>query len=61
MAALGMPVRSTEGGEEVRVRVEFRPALRTEVVLETLAGLAREGRTTRAGLPRNPLRAAVPP
>jgi quercetin dioxygenase-like cupin family protein len=43
---------------EVHVRVDFRPALRTEVAFETLAGLAHAGKTTRAGVPRNPLRAA---
>jgi quercetin dioxygenase-like cupin family protein len=47
------------GDEEVRVLVDFRPALRTEIAFETLAALAQEGRTTRAGAPRNPLLAAL--
>jgi Tol biopolymer transport system component len=34
-------------------------ALRSEVVLETLAGLARDGKTNKAGVPRNPLRLAL--
>ena len=47
------------GGADVHVLVDFRPALRTETVLETLAGLARDGKTTAAGVPRNPLRFAL--
>ncbi|HWM13640.1 MAG TPA: cupin domain-containing protein [Gaiellaceae bacterium] len=47
------------GVAEVHVLVDFRPALRTEAALETLADLARAGRTTAAGVPRNPLRLAV--
>jgi quercetin dioxygenase-like cupin family protein len=35
----------------VHVRVEVRPALRMEELLETTVALAREGRTTAAGLP----------
>lgn len=47
------------GAEPVRALVDFRPALRTEVAFETLAGLAREGKTLRSGAPRNPLRLAL--
>ncbi len=47
------------GGEEVHVLVDFRPALRTEVAFETLATLARDGKTNRIGVPRNPLRLAL--
>jgi quercetin dioxygenase-like cupin family protein len=47
------------GAAEVHVLVDFRPALRTETALETLADLARAGKTTAAGVPRNPLRLAV--
>jgi quercetin dioxygenase-like cupin family protein len=47
------------GEGAVHVLVDFRPALRTEVIFETLAGLARDGRTTAAGVPRNPLRLAL--
>ncbi|HSK82575.1 MAG TPA: cupin domain-containing protein, partial [Rubrobacter sp.] len=38
--------------DEVHVLVDFRPALRTEVAFETLAGLARAGKTNKAGAPR---------
>jgi quercetin dioxygenase-like cupin family protein len=43
------------GDEDVHVLVDFRPALRTERAFETLAGLARDGKTNGAGAPRNPL------
>ncbi len=56
----GSPHRAWNAGEdEVHVLVDFRPALRTEVAFETLAGLARDGKTTKAGAPRNPLRLAL--
>ena len=47
------------GDGDVHVLVDFRPALRTEIAFETLAGLARDGRTTGAGVPRNPLQLAL--
>ena len=47
------------GEEEVHAPVEFRPALRTETVLETMTGLARDGKTNKAGAPKNPLRLAL--
>ena len=47
------------GDEEVHVLVDFRPALRTAIAFESLAALAREGKTNRAGAPRNPLLAAL--
>jgi quercetin dioxygenase-like cupin family protein len=47
------------GADEVHVLVDLKPALRTENALETCAGLARDGLTTAAGVPRNPLRLAV--
>jgi quercetin dioxygenase-like cupin family protein len=47
------------GDEEVHVLVEFEPALRSEVPLETLAGLARDGKVNKAGVPNNPLRLAL--
>src|SRR5215217_4068074 len=49
------------GGEEEEVHslVEFRPALRTETVFETVAGLAQDGKTNKAGIPKNPLRLAL--
>jgi hypothetical protein len=45
--------------DEVHVLVDFRPALRTETAFETLAGLARDGKTNRAGAPSNPLLLAL--
>ena len=39
--------------------MDFWPALRTETAFEALAGLARDGKTTRAGVPKNPLRVAL--
>lgn len=47
------------GDDEIHVLVDFRPALRTERAFETLAGLARDGKTNRAGAPKNPLRLAL--
>ena len=43
------------GDDTVHALVDFRPALRTETAFETLAGLARDGKTNGAGAPRNPL------
>jgi quercetin dioxygenase-like cupin family protein len=40
------------GDERARARVEVRPALRMEELFETTVALAREGRTTRRGLPK---------
>jgi quercetin dioxygenase-like cupin family protein len=45
-------------GEEVSFKVEVRPALKIESVLETMYGLAADGKTNRFGMP-NPLRLAV--
>ena len=61
---LGLRVGGVErvhsaGDDAVHVLVDFRPALRTEIAFETLAGLARDGKTNRAGAPRNPLRLAL--
>jgi quercetin dioxygenase-like cupin family protein len=47
------------GDDEVHVLVDFRPALRTETAFEALAGLARDGKTNRAGAPKNPLLLAL--
>ena len=47
------------GDGTVRTLVDFEPALRTETAFEALAGLGRDGRTTRSGAPRNPLQAAL--
>jgi mannose-6-phosphate isomerase-like protein (cupin superfamily) len=46
------------GREEVRFRCEVAPALRFETFLETLFGLASDGKTDDKGLP-NPLQLAV--
>jgi quercetin dioxygenase-like cupin family protein len=45
--------------DEVHVLVDFRPALRTETAFETLAGLARDGKTNKAGAPKDPLLLAL--
>jgi quercetin dioxygenase-like cupin family protein len=45
--------------DEVHALIDFRPALRTESAFETLAGLARDGKTNRAGAPKNPLLLAL--
>jgi quercetin dioxygenase-like cupin family protein len=47
------------GDDEVHVLVDFRPALRTETAFEALAGLARDGKTNRAGAPKSPLMLAL--
>jgi mannose-6-phosphate isomerase-like protein (cupin superfamily) len=46
------------GSEEVRFRVEVTPALRFETFIETLFGLASDGKTDARGMP-NPLQVAV--
>lgn len=45
--------------EEAYFMVGLRPGLDVETVLETMLGLARDGKTTRGMLPRNPLQLAV--
>lgn len=50
---------ANRGSELVKAVLEIRPALRMEEVFESLAGMAREGRTNASGLPRNPLLLAV--
>lgn len=55
----GTPHRFWNGTEdEAQLFVELRPALRTETMLETLFGLARDGKTNQSGIP-NPLQLAV--
>jgi mannose-6-phosphate isomerase-like protein (cupin superfamily) len=39
--------------EYVNINVEFRPALRTAEVFVTLGALARDGKLTKRGIPRN--------
>ncbi len=47
-----------DGEDEVHLRVDVRPALKMETALETLFGLARDGRTNDVGRP-NPLHGAL--
>jgi hypothetical protein len=44
---------------EVHALIDFRPALRTESAFETLAGLARDGKTNEARVSKDPLRLAL--
>lgn len=50
---------ANRGSAPVTAILELRPALRMEQVFETLAGLAREGKAGKDGLPRNPLQLAA--
>jgi quercetin dioxygenase-like cupin family protein len=55
----GTPHRFWNAGrEEARFLCEVRPALQFESLIETMFGLAAEGKTNRKGMP-NPLRLAV--
>ncbi len=47
------------GDEEARMRVEVRPALAMEQMFADVIEMARAGRMTKRGLPRNPLELAV--
>lgn len=59
-APAGTPHAAWNAGDgEVHALVDFRPALRTEIAFETLAGLARDGKTNKAGAPSNPLLLAL--
>lgn len=40
-----------DGDDELHVRIEFRPALKQESYLETIFGLARDGKTNKRGVP----------
>lgn len=51
--------RNPSDEEEARSSVEFRPALNMESGFETAWGLARDGKATKAGVPKNPLQLAV--
>jgi quercetin dioxygenase-like cupin family protein len=60
VAAAGVRHAAWNAGDvPVTVRVDFHPALRTEVAFETLAALAQAGKTTGKGVPRNPFQAAL--
>jgi quercetin dioxygenase-like cupin family protein len=50
--------RNASDDEELRFRVEVRPALQFERLIETMFGLAADGKTNRKGMP-NPLQMAV--
>jgi len=59
VAPPGSPHRFwNDGSSDARVRIELRPALRMEEVLEETARLGRSGKLNRKGLP-NPVRGAV--
>jgi mannose-6-phosphate isomerase-like protein (cupin superfamily) len=47
------------GPEEARLRVEVRPALAMERMFAEVIAMAKAGRMTRRGLPRNPLELAL--
>ncbi len=47
------------GDDTVHALIDFRPALRTEVAFEMLAGLAQDGKTNEAGAPKDPLLLAL--
>src|SRR5919199_5781737 len=51
--------RNPSDEEEARFSVEFSPALNMESGFETAWALARDGKATRAGLPKNPLQLVV--
>jgi quercetin dioxygenase-like cupin family protein len=50
---------ANDGDEDARVRVEVRPALRMEEMLEEVVAMAHAGRMTRSGMPRSVLDLAV--
>jgi mannose-6-phosphate isomerase-like protein (cupin superfamily) len=47
------------GEEEAELRVEVRPALRMEEMFADVVAMAKAGRMTKRGLPRNPLELAA--
>ena len=47
-----------EDAEEVRFEAQASPALKLETFIETVFGLARDGKTNKKGMP-NPLQAAI--
>jgi hypothetical protein len=51
--------RNPSDEQEARFSVEFRPALNMESGFESSWGLARDGKATKAGVPKNPLQLAV--
>ncbi len=60
VTAAGSPHAAWNAGDDrVHVLADSRPALRTEIAFEALAGPAQDGKITAAGVPKNPLQAAV--
>jgi quercetin dioxygenase-like cupin family protein len=51
--------RNSSSEEELRIISELRPPLVFETLMETSFGLARDGKTTKQGIPKNPLQLAV--
>jgi quercetin dioxygenase-like cupin family protein len=51
--------KNPSSDEELRFVSELRPPLVFETLLETYFGLARDGKTTKQGIPKNPLQIAV--
>jgi quercetin dioxygenase-like cupin family protein len=51
--------RNPSSEEELRFVSELRPPLVFETIMETCCGLARDGKTTKQGIPKNPLQLAV--
>jgi len=51
--------RNPSEDEELRIVSELRPPLRFETLFETGFGLARDGKTTKQGMPKNLLQLAV--
>ena len=51
--------KNPSSDEELRLVSEIRPPLIFETILETTFGLARDGKSTKHGIPKNPLQIAV--
>jgi quercetin dioxygenase-like cupin family protein len=51
--------RNPSEDEKLHLVSELRPPLRFETLFETSFGLARDGKTTKQGIPKNPLQLAV--
>ena len=51
--------RNLSSDQELRIISEIRPPLAFETIFETTFGLARDGKTTKQGIPKNPLQLAV--
>ena len=51
--------RNPSDDKELRLLSEIRPPLRFQTLFETGFGLARDGKTSKRGIPKNPLQLAV--